>query len=304
LLVQDVDKHLPALRARCAPAAIIPAWRIDDLMVSVAAPGGSVGPHRDNYDVFLCQGDGSRDWFLGDPTSVDIDDSSHELSLLMPFAAESSCNAAEGDVLYIPPGIPHWGIARNLCVTYSIGFRAPAAIELRLACQSLYPESCAGFETPADEAQRFYADPDLQVGEAAGGLIAPRCIARIREQRLLPATLRDNEIADVLGVVATDVKAWLAPESMTRPEANDWLQQTAATDVVAIHGMARIAACIDDGIRLFFANGHSFRLEEAQLQLALELCAGRQVRVAALTAATAPRKLAAWLLEHGAIDVT
>ena len=62
LLVHDVEKHLPAMRAVCSNVPFIPDWRIDDLMVSFAAPGGGVGPHRDNYDVFLCQGIGERNW--------------------------------------------------------------------------------------------------------------------------------------------------------------------------------------------------------------------------------------------------
>ena len=62
LLVHDVEKHLPAMRRLFAHVSFIPDWRIDDLMVSFAAPGGGVGPHTDNYDVFLCQGIGVREW--------------------------------------------------------------------------------------------------------------------------------------------------------------------------------------------------------------------------------------------------
>ena len=64
LLVQDVEKHLPDFRQWFECVTFVPDWRIDDLMISFAAPGGSVGPHQDNYDVFLCQGMGRREWRL------------------------------------------------------------------------------------------------------------------------------------------------------------------------------------------------------------------------------------------------
>ena len=103
LLVQDVEKHLPDFRALFAVVDFIPDWRIDDLMVSFAAPGGSVGPHRDNYDVFLCQGEGIREWHLGNKDDVVEDESSNELSLLKPFADSNPQSAGEGDILYLPP---------------------------------------------------------------------------------------------------------------------------------------------------------------------------------------------------------
>ena len=72
LLVHDVEKQLPAMRALFQHVPFIPDWRIDDLMVSFAAPGGGVGPHRDNYDVFLCQGIGIRNWrYTSDSVAAD-----------------------------------------------------------------------------------------------------------------------------------------------------------------------------------------------------------------------------------------
>jgi 50S ribosomal protein L16 3-hydroxylase len=35
-----------------------------------------------------------------------------------------------GDMLYLPPGVAHDGVAIDACTTYSIGFRAPSAQEL------------------------------------------------------------------------------------------------------------------------------------------------------------------------------
>ncbi len=129
LLVQDVEKHLPDFRSFVQTASFIPDWRIDDLMVSFAAPGGSVGPHRDNYDVFLCQGAGRRKWHIA-PANADLRIvESGELSLLEAFADDSPVTARPGDVLYLPPGIAHWGIAEESCMTWSIGMRAPTMQE-------------------------------------------------------------------------------------------------------------------------------------------------------------------------------
>ena len=124
LLVHDVEKHLPALRALFDLVPFVPDWRIDDLMVSFAAPGGGVGPHRDNYDVFLCQGIGAREWRVSLDAIGDDTDASADLALLRAFDG-SRFDTREGDVLYLPPGAAHWGTAQRACITYSIGMRAP-----------------------------------------------------------------------------------------------------------------------------------------------------------------------------------
>ncbi|MGI9261401.1 MAG: cupin domain-containing protein [Woeseiaceae bacterium] len=125
LLVQDVEKHFPDFRRYFGEVDFVPDWRIDDLMVSCAAPGGSVGPHVDNYDVFLCQGEGTREWKVGYDEQFEPDTENADLSLIKPYPIAGSHRAGPGDVLYLPPGIPHWGVATELCVTYSIGCRAP-----------------------------------------------------------------------------------------------------------------------------------------------------------------------------------
>ena len=59
LLVQGVNLHSDAADALLRRFAFVPYARLDDLMVSYAAPGGGVGPHFDSYDVFLLQGFGT-----------------------------------------------------------------------------------------------------------------------------------------------------------------------------------------------------------------------------------------------------
>ena len=103
LLVHDVEKHLPVMRRLFAAVPFIPDWRIDDLMVSFAAPGGGVGPHTDNYDVFLCQGIGVREWRVTTDRVANDTSASKELALTQPFDGEVSV-ARQGDVLYLPLG--------------------------------------------------------------------------------------------------------------------------------------------------------------------------------------------------------
>lgn len=132
LLVQAVDHHVPEVAALIAPFRFIPNWRIDDVMVSYATDGGGVGPHFDQYDVFLIQGHGQRRWRVGQHCNADSPLLPHEdLRLLAEFDATDEWLLEPGDILYVPPGIAHDGVAvGDDCMTYSIGFRAPSRSEL------------------------------------------------------------------------------------------------------------------------------------------------------------------------------
>ncbi len=132
LLVQGVNLHSNAADALLRRFAFLPFARLDDLMASVAAPGGGVGPHFDSYDVFLLQGTGRRRWKYGRQKDLAL---KHGLPLkiLRRFTPESDEVLGPGDMLYLPPDHAHDGIAVDPCTTYSIGFRAPDANELATA---------------------------------------------------------------------------------------------------------------------------------------------------------------------------
>ncbi len=134
LLVSDVERHLPETKSLLKLFRFIPDWRIDDLMISYAPTGGSVGPHTDAYDVFLLQLSGQRLWKISehfdDETLSDTD-----LCILKGFDAEQEWLLNAGDMLYLPPNVAHHGIAQACqdqqgnsehCMTASIGFRAPS----------------------------------------------------------------------------------------------------------------------------------------------------------------------------------
>ncbi len=154
LLVQDVDKWDMDVRALLAHFRFLPAWRVDDVMVSFAAPGGSVGAHVDQYDVFLLQAHGHRRWLIdsrpGAPTDFRAD---VELKLLQRFDADHDWVLGPGDMLYLPPGVPHHGVAEDACLTFSVGMRAPSHAELMV---DLAEELAAALP---EEAR--YRDPDL-----------------------------------------------------------------------------------------------------------------------------------------------
>ncbi len=132
LLVQAVDHHVPEVAALLAPFRFIPNWRIDDVMVSYATDGGGVGPHYDQYDVFLIQGAGQRRWRVGQRCDGQSALLPHDdLRLLAKFETTDEWLLGPGDILYVPPGIAHDGVAvGDDCMTYSIGFRAPSRSEL------------------------------------------------------------------------------------------------------------------------------------------------------------------------------
>jgi 50S ribosomal protein L16 3-hydroxylase len=154
LLVQDVDKWDADIAALLPAFAFLPRWRIDDVMVSFAAPGGSVGAHVDQYDVFLLQAQGHRRWQVDvsrDPSLAFRDDV--ELKLLREFHPTHDWVLGPGDMLYLPPGVPHHGVAEDACLTFSIGMRAPSSAEL-------LGDFVDTLSADADEALR-YRDADL-----------------------------------------------------------------------------------------------------------------------------------------------
>jgi 50S ribosomal protein L16 3-hydroxylase len=125
LLVQGVDKYIDDASTLMEQFNFIPHWRMDDLMVSYAVAGAGVGPHTDQYDVFLIQGKGSRHWRVGQPGDYSVCQPHPKLNQIAGFEPVIDVVLESGDVLYIPPGWPHDGIAVKDCLTYSVGFRAP-----------------------------------------------------------------------------------------------------------------------------------------------------------------------------------
>jgi len=126
LLVQGLNLEVPDADALLRMFRFLPHARLDDVMVSYAAAGGGVGPHFDSYDVFLLQGPGRRRWGIGKRYDPELEPGA-SLKILRRFNAEKEWLLHPGDMLYLPPGWAHEGVALEPCFTYSIGFRAPSS---------------------------------------------------------------------------------------------------------------------------------------------------------------------------------
>ncbi|MDQ8038175.1 MAG: cupin domain-containing protein [Pedobacter sp.] len=160
LLVQAVDHYLPELSDYLDHFSFIPNWRIDDIMISFAPEGGSVGPHYDQYDVFLIQGIGNRRWQLGqhcDETTPRVQGT--PLRIIENIEVGFDEVLGPGDLLYVPPGLSHYGVAQNDCTTYSVGFRAPALAHLLERVVDVALENAGSTQLFADTAREATQHP-------------------------------------------------------------------------------------------------------------------------------------------------
>lgn len=197
LLVQELNRHVPEAALLLEPFAFIPNVRVDDVMVSYAVPGGSVGPHVDSYDVFLVQGRGQRRWLYGERPVRDARfREGLELRILERFAPDRDEVLGPGDMLYLPPGFAHHGVAVTACTTYSVGFRAPSFGEMW--------KSLAEARARTPEGKALLVDPPLTPARAPGA-IPPAMLARVR-RAVRGARPSDEDIDRWFAAFATRLK--------------------------------------------------------------------------------------------------
>lgn len=205
LLVQDVDKHIPELAPIMRRFNFIPEWRRDDLMVSFAPVGGSVGPHTDGYDVFLLQAMGTRRWQIShEPLQEAEYIDGLDLKILRQFEPDESWDLQPGDMLYLPPHFAHHGVALNDCMTFSIGFRAPTQMEMLDAFMQTLTEQGGG--------QQRYRDPGLQVADDDRH-IDTAALNRFKQSLINVIEQSEDWISDAVGRLLTETKPsleWLA----------------------------------------------------------------------------------------------
>ena len=267
LLVQAVDHHVPAVADLIAPFRFIPNWRIDDVMVSLAADQGGVGPHFDQYDVFLIQGLGRRRWQIGGHCDADTLLLEHaDLKLLSQFEATEDWVLEPGDMLYVPPGIAHNGVAVGSdCMTYSVGFRAPSRSDL---LGHYVDDVLDGI--PDDE---LYRDPDL-TAQANAGEILPEALDRL-QQMMLESLSDSAHFARWFGTFNSTPKY---PEMDWRPEVPveaDEVREAIAASVPLSRNPASRLAFIAKGADalMLFADGVCFDCSDETAALARDLCA-------------------------------
>lgn len=278
LLVQAVDQFVPEVAELLEDFKFLPKWRIDDLMISFAAPGGGVGPHFDNYDVFLLQAHGHRRWQIGQMCDADSPLLPHaDLKILAEFEPTDEWVLEPGDMLYLPPCLAHNGIAEDDCMTYSVGFRAPSAAEVLTHFTDFL-----GQFLPDEER---YSDADIQPSED------PNQIQRDALERL-KALLNEHMSDERL------LMTWFG-QFMTEPkypelvagieiEEEDFLGALEDGAIVIRNPSARMAWSEVGEDLVLFASGQS-RLVSARLRELLKLiCSADALHV---------ENLGAWLAD-------
>ena len=240
VLVQDTNHFSRRADELLAAFDFIPHARIDDVMVSYAVPGGSVGPHVDSYDVFLLQGQGRRRWQISaqeDHTFI----AGLDLKVLERFIPEQEWILEPGDMLYLPPGIAHHGVAESECLTWSIGFRAPTDAELVAGFLDFLRDRL--------DPRGQYADP----GEAPARHPAevPARLVEHATQALGAISWTPQLIAEFMGGFLSDPKSQVYFMPPRRPLTRPQFQKRAARDGLALDPRSRL---LFSGT-IFFLNG-------------------------------------------------
>lgn len=217
VLVQSVDLHHESVHALMNRFRFMPDARLDDVMISFATDGGGVGPHFDSYDVFLLQAKGRRRWRIGRQKDKRLQ-ADMPLKILAQFEPEQEFLLEPGDMLYLPPGYAHDGVAEGECMTYSVGFRSPSRVELaREVLMSMAEES---EESLGDG---MYRDPQ-QVPNDTPGEIPMQM--RVFARKAVMDAMKDTRAMDrALG------------EYLTQPKAYVWFDAP-ALEATALHSGA------------------------------------------------------------------
>ena len=274
LLVQAVDQYVDTVAALIDPFRFIPNWRIDDVMVSYATDGGGVGPHFDQYDVFLIQGLGQRRWQIGglcdDSTPLLPHD---DLRLLAEFDALEAWVLEPGDILYVPPRFAHNGVAvGDDCMTYSIGFRAPSRAELI----GHYVDDALD---ALDDDDR-YCDPDLTIqtnpGEISSGALA--ALHTMITDRLADRAAFARWFGRYNSTPKYPDMDWSPDEHAAQTELQERLKQGEA---LLRNPASRFSFIREEGTVLLFADGECYACEGDAGSFAETLCAHARVVVTA-----------------------
>ncbi len=291
LLVQTVDQWNLEAAKFLELFTFIPRWRIDDLMISYACDGGGVGPHFDNYDVFLVQTSGKRKWEIGGIYNEDAPLLENlPVSILSGFSATESWVLEPGDILYIPPGFAHNGIAEgNDCITCSVGFRAPSHSEILREYTDFIGENLS-------EAMR-YEDPDL-LAQKNTGEISAQTIEKI--QHILQKYTEDKEsISNWFGHYITTPKYSQEPEKTYT--LDDLKMHLNSGNFIIRNENSRFAFVSKDNNFILFVDGESFDKSSDLNPLIKTLCAQIKLSKQDITQTDENLNLLLKLLQRGSL---
>ena len=262
LLVNDLERYFPELRQVIKKFHFIPDWRLDDLMLSYATTDGSVGPHIDDYDVFLIQTSGKRKWRIDsreDYNKETLKDCS--LRLLKYFDSDHDWILKPGDMLYLPPNIPHYGLAQNNdCMTLSVGFRAPSQREL------IYNWVDSILDSP--QFNSLYRDKE-RVFQPNSAEISQDDIEQLSKIILEGLDSRKNSLSVWLGKYLTETKG---DSALDIEEKEGESQDKQASNNYQRKSWLRLALIEENQNIHFFADGEHFLLDHEAKEAINYLC--------------------------------
>lgn len=288
VLVQEVNRWVPDVAAMLEPFAFVPNVRVDDVMISYAAPGGGVGAHLDSYDVFLVQGLGQRRWrWHTKPTKARAFVPGLDLRILRAFEPDEDEVLEAGDLLYLPPGFAHEGTAVTPCLTYSVGFRAMSLGEAWTSFARF-----AGEKASAE----LLRDPPLAPAENPGAI--PPAMLREARRAIRRMDRGDDAIDRWFASFSTRLKPGHALTPPRRPPA-DVPGRIARGDAVLRTEEGRWAFLPRGAALLLYVGGEEIAVPPAAAELARVLCASRRPRLTLRNAAE--RALVTDLFARGAL---
>ncbi|MEJ6473922.1 cupin domain-containing protein [Pseudoalteromonas piscicida] len=263
LLVQAVDHWHPQAAEIVEAFRFIPNWRIDDLMISFSTPGGGVGPHLDQYDVFIIQGQGKRHWRVG-LRDESLKQFAQNKSLLQVEQFEAVIDAVlePGDILYIPPACPHEGYAIENALNYSVGFRAPDQKDLI--------SSFADHIIDMEAGKQRFSDPDLLPRDSIGEVTNSD---KQQIHAMLQSLLEDDSLySKWLGKTLSEPKHEMDLAPLDPPIEPQALEEIATENPIIYRagGVRALYQVCEDHI-LFSVNGDNYTVSHACLNAIKQL---------------------------------
>lgn len=253
ILVQAVDHYSFDLSELWKKFPFIPQWRRDDIMVSYAPKGGSVGKHFDFYDVFLVQGHGHRRWQLGQMCDANTAFVPNQpLKLLPEIDVQFDEVLAPGDLLYVPPGMAHYGVAEDDCLTFSFGFRMPNVAGMMERISDQFSANILLQNPVVDIARKQMS----QIGE-----INSTELSYLKD--LVLAQLQDSTALDA--AIMSYMSEPKYPDNIPEPdeiEADDLQEILHEGYEVLLEPASRLLYTESDGVLSFWGNGEALCIAE------------------------------------------
>lgn len=270
LLVQAVDHYSFDLAELWKKFPFIPQWRRDDIMVSYAPKGGSVGKHFDFYDVFLVQGYGHRRWQLGQMCDAETEFvPGQPLKLLPEMDVNFDEVLAPGDLLYVPPGLSHYGVAEDDCLTFSFGFRMPNISDMMDRVSDKFSDNQL-LKNPLQDLIRDQISPIGQITQPELEYLKAELLAQLHN-----STVLEDAIMSLMSEPKYPDNIPEAEEIRTG-DLEDALDQGYQ---LILEPASRLLYTEEDGELLFWANGEGLYISDEFAPLLKQIADGELVEL-------------------------